>query len=82
MLKIILKKEHFPLGHRNSPHQTLIDCLRLGYNKNEVGLAEALSKLIRYRNNADYYQGFRSNILKKAKKTTEDIYVLLSDLEN
>ncbi len=80
--KDYFEKEHFPLGHRNSPHQTLIDCLRLGYNKNEVDLAEALSKLRRYRNKADYYQGFRSNILKKAKKTTEDIYILLSDLEN
>ncbi len=81
-VKDYFEKNHFPLGFQDRPHETLINCLKAFGNDDEVDLAEALSKLRGYRNKADYYQGFRNNILRNAKKTTNDIYSLLKNLEN
>ncbi len=81
-VKDYFEKKHFPLGFQDRPHETLISCLNTFGNDDEIDLAEALSKLRRYRNKADYYQGFRNNILRNAKKTTNDIHSLLKNLEN
>ena len=81
-VKDYFEKKHFHLGHHDQPHQTLINCLKTFGSEEEVDLAEYLSKLRSYGNKADYYQGFRNNIFRNAKKTTNDIKVLLKNLEN
>ena len=81
MLKDYFEKKDFSLGFQDNPHKTLIDCVKSRGNEIDVNLADALGKLRRYRNKADYYQGFRENILRNAKKTTEDIYLLLEKVK-
>lgn len=81
-VKNYFEKKYFNLGHQESPHQTLINCLETYGSEDEVSLAESLSKLRSYRNKADYYQGFRKHILRKAKKASNEINLLLKNLEN
>ena len=81
-VKDYFEKNYFHLGHKNSPHQALINCLKTFGSEDEADLADYLSKLRSYRNKADYYQGFRNTTFKKAKKTTGDIKLLLKNLEN
>ena len=81
LVKDYFEKKYFSLGFQDNTHKTLIDCLKSRGNEIDVNLADALGKLRRYRNKADYYQGFRENILRNAKKTTEDIYLLLEKVK-
>lgn len=76
------ENKYFPLGHQDSPHQTLIEYLKYYGDDDEADLADSLSKLRTYRNKADYYQGFRNNIVRNAKQTTKDINLLLKNLKN
>ncbi|WP_158005595.1 MULTISPECIES: hypothetical protein [Methanobrevibacter] len=45
-------------------------------------LSKLLNNLRKYRNNADYDFNFRKNNIKKAKKTVEEIFLLLDELNN
>lgn len=81
LVKDYFEKKYFSLGFQDNPHQTLIEYLKLYGDKNEAKISKYLSKLRGYRNKADYYQGFRENILRNAKKTTEDIYLLLEKVK-
>ena len=67
-VKSYFENKYYSLGFVNNPHETLINCLKYYENEDEVELAEALSKLRKYRNKADYYSGFRNNMVRKAKK--------------
>lgn len=82
LVKNYYEKKYHSLGRPEHPHETLIERLNFYGDEEEVDLAEALSKLRTYRNRADYYQGFRNNIIRNAKKARDDINSLLESLEN
>ena len=82
LVKKYYEHKFFYLGFQENPHETLIKCLRFYGNDLENDLADALSDLRDYRNKADYYQGFRHGIFRKAEKATEDIFKLLDDLNH
>lgn len=75
------RKFHY-LGRPEHPHKTLIERLKFYGDEDENDLADALSQLRVYRTHADYKPNFRKNTLRKAKKTTKDIFSLLQSLEN
>ena len=70
------------MGRQESQHKALIEYLKNYGDDDEADLAESLSKLRTYRNKADYYQGFRNNIVRNAKQTAKDINSLLDNLKN
>ena len=82
LVKNYFEREYYPLGRQEHPHEVLIERLKFYEDENEMELAEALSKLRTYRNKADYYQGFRNNIVRNAKKARDEIYSLLESLKN
>lgn len=61
-------------------HQAIIKDLHNSNNDKEKDLGDYLSKLRRYRNNADYQRKFKKNNVNKAQKTAKDIHKLLKDL--
>ena len=78
-------KEYFEtviraISHDENSHQAIIEGLCKSNNEKENDLGDYLSKLRRYRNNADYHNIFKRNNVNKAQKTSKDIYDLLDEL--
>lgn len=82
LTKIYFEREHFIIGHNQNPHEIIIKYLEYYEIEKEVELSKLLNNLRKYRNNADYDFNFRKNNIKKAKKTAEEIFLLLDELNN
>ena len=63
-------------------HQAIIEDLNNSNEDKEKDLGDYLSKLRRYRNNADYQKTFKKNNVNKAQKTAKEIHILLKELIN
>lgn len=70
------------ISSEENPHKTIIDELKKSNDDKENDLGDYMDKLRGYRNNADYHGRFKQTNVKKAKKTSEDIDVLLDELIN